>query len=256
MSIISNSYVSGSQKIDFIGTEKVLFKKGDILLNGKKITIDSTISGTAYNINKRSIETGVRATIEKSYTGEAKLILVSIGRTVSITDPSKILLTLYSNNKIGRGSDKLLQIIGNSASNRNVTVRYSTQSINTTEIRHLNLSEITPVKTQTKNNFIKNIALAENIPELQQQLMVEEAPVLREAEPAMDPIHIPTIITPREINSTNPYDFGSESDIGDIFPSFNFSSLAWGAAKYAYESGKHYTSEAYKYATKEINQFI
>lgn len=86
--------------------------------------------------------------------------------------------------------------------------------------------------------------------------MVEEAPVLREAEPAMDPIHIPTIITPREINSTNPYDFGSESDIGDIFPSFNFSSLAWGAAKYAYETGKHYTSEAYKYATKEINQFI
>lgn len=272
MSIISNSYVSWSQKIDFIGTEKVLFKKGDILLNGKKITIDSTISGTAYNINKRSIETGVRAQIEKSSTGEAKLILVSISRTVSITDPSKILLTLYSNNKIGRGSDKLLQIIGNSASNRNVTVRYSTQSINTTEVKHLNLSETTSVKTQTKNNFIKNIELAEIIPELQQQQimgeapaiendlyhlpMVEEAPVLREVEPAMDPIHIPTTITPREINSTNTYDFGSELDIGDIFPSFSFSSLAWGAAKYAYETGKHYTSEAYKYATKEINQFI
>jgi hypothetical protein len=197
MSVITSSYISQAQKIDFIGADRAVFKKGDIFLNGKRIHIDTTLNQTVRNINKRTIETGVKASIEKGSTGVAKLVLTSRGSTLTINDPNKILLPFSKNNQVGRGSDKFIQVIGDSAANRNVAIRYISQNVNTTEINNLKLTpQEAVVKKQVRHSAAQNVvpaAVAVNPPPAvvlahiadAEPIAEEEAPV--PATPAAEP---------------------------------------------------------------------
>ena len=108
-----------------IGSSKSLFKAGYIFINNKKIKLASTLARTAANINKKSNATGVKAKIVRDNKGNERLVLTSSKRTVSIKDPNKLLANLVKNSKIGKGSDKLVQIVGKGSIGNNVRVKYS-----------------------------------------------------------------------------------------------------------------------------------
>lgn len=104
---------------------RVLVKTGYIFINNKKIKLASTLARTAANINKKSNATGVKAKIVRDNKGNERLVLTSSKRTVSIKDPNKLLANLVKNSKIGKGSDKLVQIVGKGSIGNNVRVKYS-----------------------------------------------------------------------------------------------------------------------------------
>jgi hypothetical protein len=217
MPIVSNS--SGIEKIDFIGVERAPFKKGDLFLNGKRIT---------------------------SSKGEAKLVLVSNNKTLNITDPSKLLLSLYEHGKIGRGGDKFIQIVGKDSDNRSVDVRYSTKAINTNKLASLNLVTPTTIITKIRDNIVFNNAQIVQpqpivLPDVQPEPIVlpdvqPEPIVLPDVQP--EPIVLPDVqpepIVLPDVQPQPAYGWGSLA--------WDAGRMVWGVTRYAANIGVQVTS--------------
>ncbi len=136
-----HSIAPSSNSSRVIGSSKSPFKTGYILINNKKIKLASTLARTAANINKKSIATGVTAKIVRDNKGNERLVLTSSKRTVSIKDPNKLLANLVKSNKIGKGSDKLIQIVGKGSIGNNVRVKYSQKAPDANAADTLKLTE-------------------------------------------------------------------------------------------------------------------
>lgn len=127
ISYTQNSYSSRTTKQPssrHITHLKSIFNQGHILLNGVKIRISKSIENTARNINKLTSKTGIRAKIVSDNKGNKRLQLVSSKMTVNIIDPKGILKELFARGKIGKGTKKIIQIIGNSFIGNRVNLNY------------------------------------------------------------------------------------------------------------------------------------
>jgi hypothetical protein len=99
--LIASSRVKGGQRV----------KSSDILLNGQKIRIGGSFHDIARKLNRFKTKTGVIAEIHVN-KGKERLVLKTNKNKISIVDSKGILANYFSQNKIGKGTDKLIEIVG------------------------------------------------------------------------------------------------------------------------------------------------
>lgn len=99
--LVSSSRVKGGQRV----------KSSDILLNGQKIKIGGSFHDIARKLNRFKAKTGVVAEIHVN-KGKERLVLKTNKNKVAIVDKNGILANYFSQNKIGKGADKLIEIVG------------------------------------------------------------------------------------------------------------------------------------------------
>ena len=134
-----------------------IFKEGYILLNTIKIHVSSTLKETANNINKKTYLTRIKAKIVENVKGKEKIVLTSCSKIVTISDTNKIFATLFNNNHIGKGKDKLIQITGAGNIKDNITIKYSNKKINALSFQYLKLSGALVIQLAKQNNIAQTV---------------------------------------------------------------------------------------------------
>jgi hypothetical protein len=148
MTIIIPNYSSTTyQRRVLPEMSKGLFKLGQIVVNGNKIRIGSSLEGIANGINKTTEITKVSAKIKA--TDILELVIVSLKNKIDIYDPERLLLDLFNQN--------LIQIIGKD--NSLVEINYSTGKIKPSSKQYLNL----PIISEKHAEDIQNSDLVNSL---------------------------------------------------------------------------------------------
>lgn len=105
----------------FVSNKKI-FADGEIMLNGKRVSIGGSLESAARKINQISKFTGIKAEI-KTKDNKARLVLVTLGNNVNINDPKKLLLNLYKSGKINNTDNSFIQI--KNKNSRTVKINYA-----------------------------------------------------------------------------------------------------------------------------------